>query len=82
MVHYVVLDEADCMLELGFEHQVRRLLGKVNAKHQSLGFIFRCEENEFMMIAMVAVCWTIAVMVTPTAEGIGSQNAAYHGIRI
>ncbi|CAE7819329.1 unnamed protein product [Symbiodinium sp. CCMP2592] len=38
MVHYVVLDEADCMLELGFEHQVRRLLGKVNAKHQILCF--------------------------------------------
>ncbi|CAJ1381708.1 unnamed protein product [Effrenium voratum] len=29
MVHYVVLDEADCMLDLGFEHQVKSILEHV-----------------------------------------------------
>ena len=38
MVHFVVLDEADMMLELGFEHQVRRLLVEVAEERQVLCF--------------------------------------------
>eukprot|EP00913_Durusdinium_trenchii_P032507 g30433.t1 len=38
MVHYVVLDEADCMLDLGFEPQVRRLLQHVAEQRQILCF--------------------------------------------
>eukprot|EP00928_Gymnodinium_smaydae_P028559 TRINITY_DN21745_c0_g2_i1.p1 TRINITY_DN21745_c0_g2~~TRINITY_DN21745_c0_g2_i1.p1 ORF type:complete len:642 (-),score=131.11 TRINITY_DN21745_c0_g2_i1:47-1972(-) len=38
MVSYVVLDEADCMLDLGFEPQIRKIFSRVSKERQMLLF--------------------------------------------
>lgn len=38
MVHFLVLDEADCLLELGFEHQVRHIFQQLADHPQILCF--------------------------------------------
>ena len=39
---YVVLDEADQMLDMGFIHDIKKIIAKLPAKRQSLFFLLPC----------------------------------------
>jgi ATP-dependent RNA helicase RhlE len=76
-IKYFVLDEADRMLDMGFIHDVKKIVAKLPAKRQSL-FFFATMPPEISQLADILLRHPVKIEVTPvssTAEMI--QQAVY-----
>nr|WP_294906365.1 DEAD/DEAH box helicase [uncultured Lacibacter sp.] len=77
-IKYFVLDEADRMLDMGFVHDVKRIISKLPAKRQTL-FFSATMPPEIQMLASMLLTDPVKVEVTPvssTAEII--QQSVYY----
>lgn len=66
-IRYFVLDEADRMLDMGFIHDVRKVVTKLPAKRQSL-FFSATMPKEIMQLADMLLHQPVKVEVTPIAS--------------
>ncbi|MFN8244086.1 MAG: DEAD/DEAH box helicase [Ferruginibacter sp.] len=66
-IEYFVLDEADRMLDMGFIHDVRRVVTKLPAKRQSL-FFSATMPPEIMQLAAMLLTNPVKVEVTPVSS--------------
>jgi ATP-dependent RNA helicase RhlE len=74
-IKYFVLDEADRMLDMGFVHDVKRIIAKLPAKRQTL-FFSATMPSEIQHLADVLLTNPVRVEVTPassTAETIQQE---------
>jgi ATP-dependent RNA helicase RhlE len=74
-IKYFVLDEADRMLDMGFVHDVKRVISKLPAKRQTL-FFSATMPPEIQQLANILLHQPVKVEVTPvssTAETIQQQ---------
>ncbi len=74
-VRYFVLDEADRMLDMGFVHDVKRVIAKLPARRQTL-FFSATMPKEIQQLADSILHEPVKVEVTPvssTAETVGQQ---------
>ena len=77
-IQFFVLDEADRMLDMGFVHDVKRIIAKLPSKRQTL-FFSATMPPAIQQLAQVLLKEPVKVEVTPvssTAETI--QQALYH----
>lgn len=77
-VEYLVLDEADRMLDMGFIHDIKKILRRLPAKRQNL-FFSATYSKEVKQLADTILTNPIEVEVTPrnsTAERV--EQEAYH----
>src|SRR5262249_22741430 len=65
-VEYFVLDEADRMLDMGFIHDIRRIVGKLPAKRQTL-FFSATMPREIVELANAMLRDPVRLAVTPAA---------------
>ena len=65
-VEHFVLDEADRMLDMGFIHDIRRIVGKLPQKRQTL-FFSATMPREIVELANAMLRDPVRVSVTPTA---------------
>ena len=65
-VEYFVLDEADRMLDMGFIHDIRRIVGKLPAQRQTL-FFSATMPREIVELANAMLRDPVRVSVTPAA---------------
>lgn len=66
-IRYFVLDEADRMLDMGFVHDVKRIIAKLPAKRQTL-FFSATMPNEIKQLANVLLTNPVKVEVTPVSS--------------
>ncbi len=66
-IQYFVLDEADRMLDMGFVHDVKRIIAKLPAKRQTL-FFSATMPDEIKRLADVLLTNPVKVEVTPPAS--------------
>ncbi len=66
-IKYFVLDEADRMLDMGFVHDVKRIIAKLPAKRQTL-FFSATMPNEIKQLADILLSNPVKVEVTPPAS--------------
>ncbi|MFT3934026.1 MAG: DEAD/DEAH box helicase [Chitinophagaceae bacterium] len=66
-IQYFILDEADRMLDMGFVHDVKRIIAKLPAKRQTL-FFSATMPPEIQQLANVLLHQPIKVEVTPPAS--------------
>jgi ATP-dependent RNA helicase RhlE len=66
-IEFFVLDEADRMLDMGFIHDIRRVLTKLPAKKQSL-FFSATASPDIMKLANTILHQPVKVSVTPVAS--------------
>src|SRR5215475_5305681 len=66
-VEYFVLDEADRMLDMGFIHDIRRIVGKIPAARQTL-FFSATMPKEIAELANAMLREPVRVAVTPSAS--------------
>ncbi|MFI5128945.1 MAG: DEAD/DEAH box helicase, partial [Chitinophagales bacterium] len=65
-IKYFVLDEADRMLDMGFVHDVKRIIAKLPAKRQTL-FFSATMPREIQQLANILLSNPVKVEVTPPA---------------
>jgi ATP-dependent RNA helicase RhlE len=66
-IRYFVLDEADRMLDMGFVHDVKRIIAKLPAKRQTL-FFSATMPNEIKQLANILLTDPAKVEVTPVSS--------------
>jgi ATP-dependent RNA helicase RhlE len=66
-IQYFVLDEADRMLDMGFVHDVKRIIAKLPAKRQTL-FFSATMPNEIKQLANILLTDPVKVEVTPVSS--------------
>lgn len=66
-IRYFVLDEADRMLDMGFVHDVRRVISKLPAKRQTL-FFSATMPPEIQQLANILLHQPVKVEVTPVSS--------------
>ncbi|PZR23879.1 MAG: DEAD/DEAH box helicase [Citrobacter freundii] len=66
-IKYFVLDEADRMLDMGFVHDVRRVISKLPAKRQTL-FFSATMPPEIQQLANILLHQPVKVEVTPVSS--------------
>ncbi|RYF37404.1 MAG: DEAD/DEAH box helicase, partial [Chitinophagaceae bacterium] len=66
-IQYFVLDEADRMLDMGFVHDVRRVIAKLPAKRQTL-FFSATMPPEIQQLANILLHQPVKVEVTPVSS--------------
>ena len=66
-IQFFVLDEADRMLEMGFVHDVKRIIAKLPAKRQTL-FFSATMPDEIKKLADILLTDPVKVEVTPPAS--------------
>lgn len=66
-IEYFVLDEADRMLDMGFVHDVKRIIAKLPAKRQTL-FFSATMPNEIKQLANILLTNPVRVEVTPVSS--------------
>jgi len=77
-IQYFVLDEADRMLDMGFVHDVKRIIAKLPAKRQTL-FFSATMPPEIMQLANVLLNNPAKVEITPPASTVDLiQQSIYH----
>ena len=77
-IKYFVLDEADRMLDMGFVHDVRRIIAKLPAKRQTL-FFSATMPNEIKQLANILLTDPVKVEVTPPASTVDMiQQSVYY----
>jgi ATP-dependent RNA helicase RhlE len=76
-IQYFVLDEADRMLDMGFVHDVKRIISKLPAKKQTL-FFSATMPHEIKQLANVILQNPVKVEVTPPASTVDMiQQSVY-----
>ena len=76
-IQYFVLDEADRMLDMGFIHDVRRIIAKLPAKRQTL-FFSATMPGEIKNLAGMLLTNPVKVEVTPSASTVDMiQQSVY-----
>ena len=63
-IQYFILDEADRMLDMGFVHDVKRIIARLPAKRQTL-FFSATMPNEIKQLAAILLTNPVKVEVTP-----------------
>jgi len=77
-IKYFVLDEADRMLDMGFVHDVKRIIAKLPAKRQTL-FFSATMPNEIKQLADILLSNPVKVEVTPSATTVDMiQQSVYY----
>lgn len=77
-INYFVLDEADRMLDMGFVHDVKRIIAKLPAKRQTL-FFSATMPNEIKQLADILLSNPVKVEVTPPASTVDMiQQSIYY----
>jgi ATP-dependent RNA helicase RhlE len=77
-IKYFVLDEADRMLDMGFVHDVKRIIAKLPAKRQTL-FFSATMPNEIKQLADILLSNPVKVEVTPPASTVDIiQQSVYY----
>lgn len=77
-IKYFVLDEADRMLDMGFVHDVKRIIAKLPAKRQTM-FFSATMPNEIKQLANILLTDPVKVEVTPPASTVDMiQQAVYY----
>lgn len=77
-IKYFVLDEADRMLDMGFVHDVKRIIAKLPAKRQTL-FFSATMPPEIKQLANILLNNPVKVEVTPPATTVDMiQQTMYH----
>jgi ATP-dependent RNA helicase RhlE len=77
-IQYFVLDEADRMLDMGFVHDVKRIITKLPSKRQTL-FFSATMPNEIKQLASMLLNDPVKVEVTPPATTVDLiQQAVYY----
>ena len=77
-IQYFILDEADRMLDMGFVHDVKRIIAKLPAKRQTL-FFSATMPPEIMQLAKVLLNDPVKVEVTPPASTVDLiQQSVFH----
>jgi ATP-dependent RNA helicase RhlE len=77
-IKYFVLDEADRMLDMGFVHDVKRIITKLPAKRQTL-FFSATMPPEIQQLANVLLSNPVKVQVTPPSSTVDAiQQAMYY----
>jgi ATP-dependent RNA helicase RhlE len=66
-IQYFILDEADRMLDMGFVHDVKRIIAKLPAKRQTL-FFSATMPDEIKKLADILLTNPVKVEVTPPAS--------------
>ena len=66
-IHYLVLDEADRMLDMGFIHDIKRIVGKVPPTRQTLLFSATMP-TEIRRLADAMLRNPITVSIAPVAN--------------
>lgn len=66
-IRYFILDEADRMLDMGFVHDVRRIIAKLPAKRQTL-FFSATMPPEIQQLANILLHQPVKVEVTPVSS--------------
>lgn len=66
-IQFFVLDEADRMLDMGFVHDVKRIIAKLPAKRQTL-FFSATMPSEIMQLANILLTNPVKVEVTPPSS--------------
>jgi len=72
-IKYFVLDEADRMLDMGFVHDVKRIIGKLPAKKQTL-FFSATMPPEIRQLANVLLQSPVKIEVTPVASTVDATE--------
>jgi ATP-dependent RNA helicase RhlE len=77
-IKYFVLDEADRMLDMGFVHDVKRVIAKLPPKRQTL-FFSATMPNEIKQLANILLTDPVKVEVTPPATTVDMiQQSVYY----
>ena len=77
-IRYFILDEADRMLDMGFVHDVKKIIAKLPAKRQTL-FFSATMPAEIRQLAGVLLTNPVKVEVTPPATTVDIINqSVYH----
>lgn len=77
-IQYFVLDEADRMLDMGFVHDVKRIIAKLPAKRQTL-FFSATMPAEIKQLASMLLTSPVKVEVTPPASTVEIiQQSVYY----
>jgi ATP-dependent RNA helicase RhlE len=77
-IRYFVLDEADCMLDMGFIHDIKKIVAMLPKKRQSL-FFAATLRPEIQKLAQTILHAPVMVSVTPesSVSGLIDQNVYY-----
>jgi ATP-dependent RNA helicase RhlE len=77
-IEYFVLDEADRMLDMGFVHDVKRIIAKLPARRQTL-FFSATMPNEIMHLANILLRDPVKVEVAPVSSTVDTiQQYVYY----
>jgi ATP-dependent RNA helicase RhlE len=77
-IRYFVLDEADRMLDMGFVHDVKRIIAKLPAKRQTL-FFSATMPPEIQKLAAMLLTDPVKVEVTPVSSTVDAiQQTLYY----
>lgn len=77
-IQYFILDEADRMLDMGFVHDVKRVIAKLPVKRQTL-FFSATMPPEIMQLAKMLLVDPVKVEVTPPASTVDLiQQSIFH----
>ena len=77
-IQYFILDEADRMLDMGFVHDVKKVIAKLPAKRQTL-FFSATMPPEIMQLANILLSNPAKVEITPPASTVDLiQQSLYH----
>jgi len=76
-IKYFVLDEADRMLDMGFVHDVKRIIGKLPVKKQTL-FFSATMPPEIRQLANVLLQNPVKIEVTPVASTVDATEQSLY----